>query len=191
MIPRRFGEGLSFEEYLNHCSMNVPTMRQNFEETQPDDEAHRYFHGLCRKMRPGSLKILVLSEDWCGDCVENVPIVAKLAYLFPVFDLRIFPRDENLDIMDGYLTGGKRVIPVVAFFDENGEEIGRFIERPARAHRFLEEYLREHVPRDESERKQIMYKARAELRRLYKEFLRDETISEMRSVLEKRFPGDS
>lgn len=188
MIPHRFQEGLSFEEYLRHSSMNVPTMRENFNETEPGQVSREYFEKLCRKLEPGAIRVLALSEDWCGDCVENVPIVAKLAHLYPVFELRIFPRDENLDIMDKYLTEGKRTIPVFVFFDEAGNEIGRFVERPAGAHRFLREFLGSHPARDETERKQIIYRARSELRKLYKAGLREETISEIRSILEQRYP---
>lgn len=187
MIPERFKEGLSFEEYLSRCSMNVPTMRQNFEETMPGPESHDFFRRLCQKMSPGSVRVLVLSEDWCGDCVENVPVVAKLASLYPVFDLRIFPRDENPDIMKRYLTEGKSIIPTVVFFDERGEEIGRFVERPQGAHRFLESYLRERAPKDDFERKQAIYRARAELRKLYRASLREETIREIATILRRRF----
>ncbi|HHY35674.1 MAG TPA: thioredoxin family protein [Firmicutes bacterium] len=188
MIPQRFQEGLSFEQYLTHSSMNVPTMRENFNETEPGQASAQYFEGLCRKLEPAAIRVLALSEDWCGDCVENVPIVAKLAHLYPVFELRIFPRDENLDIMDQYLTEGKRVIPVFVFFDEAGEEIGRFIERPKGAHRFLQEFMQSHPAQEEAERRQIIYRARSELRKLYKAGLREQTIGEIRSILEKRYP---
>ena len=58
------------------------------------------------------------------DCVENLPIVAKLASLYPLLELLVFSRDDNLDIMDLYLTDGKRVIPVLVFFDETGKKLG-------------------------------------------------------------------
>ena len=167
--------------------MNVPTMWENFEETQPGRVHARYFENLCERIEPGTVRVVALSEDWCGDCVENLPIMAKLARLYPVFDLRIFPRDENLDIMDEYLTGGKRVIPVFAFFDDAGDEIGRFIERPAAAHRFLREYLQSHPAQDELEKRRVIYEARAELRKLYKIGLRDETVSEIKAILERRY----
>ena len=62
----------------------------------------------------GHWHLLVLSEDWCGDAVNIVPIVAKLADGVSNMDLRILARDENLDIMDAHLTDGKsRSIPIV------------------------------------------------------------------------------
>ena len=61
---------------------------------------------------PGDWHLLVLSEDWCGDAVNTVPVVAKLAERCPNLDLRVLARDANLDIMDAHLTGRSRSIPV-------------------------------------------------------------------------------
>src|SRR4051794_12130558 len=61
----------------------------------------------------GAWHLLALSEDWCGDAVNTLPIVAKLAALTPNADLRVLARDENLDIMDAHLTGQSRSIPCV------------------------------------------------------------------------------
>ena len=53
----------------------------------------------------GRRHLLVLNEDWCGDSVNIVPIIAKLAESVSNMELRILRRDENLDIMDSHLTG--------------------------------------------------------------------------------------
>jgi hypothetical protein len=77
------------------------------------------------------LNVLVLAEDWCGDVIANLPIVARIAQESGKLNLRIFLRDQNLDLMDQYLKNGEfRSIPVFAFLDDNFNEIGRFIERP-------------------------------------------------------------
>jgi len=54
---------------------------------------------------------ILLSESWCGDAAQNVPIISKMADLSGHIELKILLRDENLDIMDNYLTGGARAIP--------------------------------------------------------------------------------
>ena len=64
----------------------------------------------------GHWHLLVVSEDWCGDSVNIVPILAKLTQSVTNMDMRILARDENLDIMDTHLTGGKsRSIPSAGF----------------------------------------------------------------------------
>jgi thiol-disulfide isomerase/thioredoxin len=177
----------SFDEYLEKADMNVPTMRQNLAEVIVSDEDHTYFSWLCSQKVPGSIKILAISESWCGDCVENLPVVAKLASLYPCFHLMVFSRDDNLDIMDKYLTDGKRTIPVFVFFDEAGEEIGRFIERPEAATAFLNQEMSKFNYLPEQERKKASYGVRTKLRKLYKSRFRNETIRAIRRILENRY----
>jgi len=183
--------GLSFEEYLEHADMNVPTMKENFQAVtvKPEDDA--FFMRLNEHLPQGSVTAVVLSESWCGDCTENVPVIAKLASLYPFIRVRIFPRDENLDIMDRYLTDGKRTIPVFVFFDENGEEIGRFIERPPGAHAFMDNARKKLEGLSPDEQKKGMYQARSDLRKLYRQGLYHETISMIRNILEKRYEPEN
>ncbi|MFA6654631.1 MAG: thioredoxin family protein [Bacillota bacterium] len=178
---------LSFSEYLDKAEMNAPTMKANYQEIEISPEDHEYFSRLSSKLERGAIKIVALSEPWCGDCVENLPIVAKLASLYPCFELLVFSRDDNLDIMDLYLTDGKRVIPVLVFFDETGKEIGRFIERPEGATKFLESEAEKYRSLPEEERKRAMYGVRAQLRKMYKTQFRDETVREIRRILENRY----
>ena len=81
---------------------------------------------------PSPLNVLALAEDWCGDVIANLPVLAVLARESGTLDIRIFLRDQNSDLMQRYLNQGKyESIPVFAFFDETFQEIGVFIERPA------------------------------------------------------------
>ena len=70
----------------------------------------------------GAWHLLALSEDWCGDAVNTVPVVAKLAALSPNVELRVLARDENLDLMDAHLTGTSRSIPIVILLDAEYRE---------------------------------------------------------------------
>ena len=79
----------------------------------------------------GEWHLLVLSEDWCGDAVNTVPVLAKLAELSPNLDLRILPRDANPDLMDAHLTGTSRAIPVVMALDAGYVERGWWGSRPS------------------------------------------------------------
>jgi hypothetical protein len=82
---------------------------------------------------------MVLSEPWCGDSAQSLPILAKLAGCTPHITLRILLRDENPDIMDQYLTDGTRGIPKLVAFDEQGDELFQWGPRPRGAR---EEFLR-------------------------------------------------
>lgn len=54
---------------------------------------------------------LLITESWCGDAANSVPIIAKLAELNEDVDLRIIMRDESTDLIDQFLTNGGRSIP--------------------------------------------------------------------------------
>ena len=79
---------------------------------------------------PGRWHLLVLSEDWCGDAVNTVPVVAKLVDATPNLELRVLARDANPDLMDAHLTNGTRSIPVVIALDEDFAEHGWWGPRP-------------------------------------------------------------
>ena len=75
--------------------------------------------------------LLVLLEAWCGDAVNTIPTIARLAELAPNLDLRVLARDENPDLMDAHRTGGTRSVPVVIVLDERFAECGWWGPRPA------------------------------------------------------------
>ena len=76
-------------------------------------------------------RLLVIVEDWCGDAVNSVPYLAKLAASVDHLELRVLPRDQNLDLMDRHLTHGKRSIPLLIALDDRGRERGVWGARPA------------------------------------------------------------
>lgn len=85
----------------------------------------------------GRWHLLVLSADWCGDAVNIVPVIARLAHLAPNIDLRILDRDANLDIMDAHRTGTSRSIPLFIALDESFVERGWWGPRPTVLQEFV------------------------------------------------------
>lgn len=76
---------------------------------------------------------MVLTEPWCGDSAQCMPCLEILAESNPNLTIRFLFRDDNLETMDKYLTGGKRSIPLVVAFDTEGDELFRWGPRPAEA----------------------------------------------------------
>ena len=61
---------------------------------------------------------LVLTEAWCGDAAQSIPVMNAMAMLNPVISLRLVLRDENPELMDRYLTNGvARSIPKLIGLD--------------------------------------------------------------------------
>lgn len=88
---------------------------------------------------PGRYRLVVLSEDWCGDAVNTVPVLAKLVEQTGNLELRLLGRDANPDIMDRYLTGTARSIPVVIVLTEDMRELGWWGPRPRALQQFVQE----------------------------------------------------
>lgn len=77
---------------------------------------------------------LVITEGWCGDAAQNVPIIEKIAAENPNIETRYVLRDENPELMDRYLTNNARSIPkLIALDAATFEEIGTWGPRPRAA----------------------------------------------------------
>jgi len=123
----RFATGMSYDAFKGQMTRNRERLEENERrvEIRPEDLAA--FRDL-----PRPLHVLVLAEDWCGDVIANLPVLARLARESGKLDVRVFLRDQNDDIMQAYLNQGQyKSIPVFVFFDGDFREIGHWIERPA------------------------------------------------------------
>lgn len=76
---------------------------------------------------------MVLTEAWCGDSAQSLPLIAKTATCNPLISMRILLRDENLDIIDQYLTDGTRAIPKLVALNQDGDELFQWGPRPKEA----------------------------------------------------------
>ena len=114
------------EAMLNYTDLNIARMNKWDKRFELEDDVKSLLHGIDRK------EIwLVLTEAWCGDAAHAVPVMAKMADINSNIDLRLVLRDENLELMDQYLTNGGRSIPKLIRFDaETGEELSTWGPRP-------------------------------------------------------------
>ena len=75
------------------------------------------------KNDPRDIHFLVLSESWCGDAAQSLPMVSKIAKCHPNWSMSIVSRDEHPVLMDAYLTNGGRSIPKVLILDNKTLEV--------------------------------------------------------------------
>ena len=73
---------------------------------------------------------ILISEAWCGDAAQIVPVIGKIAAQNSKIDLKIILRDEHLSIMDQYLTNGGRSIPKLICLDQDFQEVFVWGPRP-------------------------------------------------------------
>lgn len=78
---------------------------------------------------------LVLTEGWCGDAANIIPLFQKIAdHSKGKIKLRLLLRDENTVLMDNYLTDGGRAIPKVIMYNETFTELANWGPCPAVLH---------------------------------------------------------
>ncbi len=115
------------EELLAYGKLNAQRSSRIEKHSQLEEATIEAIKKVSRKML-----WLVISESWCGDAAQNLPVIYKMAQIKPeLIDLKIILRDEHLEIMDRYLTNGTRSIPKLICFDaESGEELFTWGPRP-------------------------------------------------------------
>jgi len=131
-LRERYRDAPTFEAMLGAVAKNVELWTAMWRYARVEDEYVQRVVSL-----PGSWHLLVLSEDWCGDAVNTLPIVARLAERCANVDLRVLARDANPDIMDAHLTGNSRSIPVIIVLDEAFEERAWWGPRPTVLQRWV------------------------------------------------------
>ncbi|MBE9598884.1 thioredoxin family protein [Pedobacter sp. MC2016-24] len=89
-------------------------------------------------------RLLVISEGWCGDAAQIVPLFDRIVGAFPNhFDLRFVLRDQNLPLIDAHLTNGGRAIPVLLVLSAAGEVIAKWGPRPQVLQSLLADWKKE------------------------------------------------
>lgn len=117
---------------------------------------------------------LVITEGWCGDAAQILPVINKMAEQNTKIDLRVVFRDENDDLMQMFLTNGTRSIPkLIVLNKETHEIITDFGPRPKDAKKLIQDYKEQHGIVDET--------AKTELQLWY---LHDKGLSTQNEILE-------
>lgn len=123
--------------------------------------------------RRAPVHLLAIAEDWCGDAVNALPVLAKLAAALRCVELRVLRRDEHPDLMDRYLTDGTRSIPIVIALDADFTPLGAWGPRPSP----LQAWVRAHRDRLSNEER---YR---EVRRWYAQDRGETTLREVLALI--------
>jgi hypothetical protein len=126
MMKDRWESAMTLEEFTDRAEANQELWRSMWKRVRVPAEFVERLGAL-----PAKRYLLVLVEDWCGDAVNTVPVLGRLAEAHPGLEMRVLRRDENLDLMDAHLSGSSRAIPVAIVLDEQFEELGWWGSRPA------------------------------------------------------------
>lgn len=117
---------------------------------------------------------LVISEGWCGDAAQILPVINKMAQYSEKIELKLVFRDENEDLINLFLTHGTKSIPKLIILDKNTLEVlGDFGPRPTQARQLIIDYKAKHGIVDEQ--------AKTDLQLWY---LHDKGLSTQKEILD-------
>ena len=121
---KRFNTGQTWKDYMAQMGDTRAKTEGNYANSKLTDEERKFFGSVS-----GVKYVVMLAENWCGDVHRNSPLIAHIVEAMPGAELRVFLRDQNVDLRDTFLNNGYQSIPVVVFFDKDWNEIGRWLER--------------------------------------------------------------
>ncbi|MDR7415740.1 MAG: thioredoxin family protein [Armatimonadota bacterium] len=122
----KFHQALPYHAFLDRYGTEVhrERWRRVYEAVTLTEEQQALLAGFQREM-----KLLVLAGTWCGDCVNQCPILQRFAEVTPRIELRFLERDEHPDVREELAINLGYRIPVVVFLSEDFAEVARYGER--------------------------------------------------------------
>ena len=157
------------EDLLKYSELNETRMNRLEKTIEVTNEVKTKLQNLDKKYI-----WLVLSEGWCGDAAQIVPVIHKMAEVTDKIELKIALRDDNDELMQHFLTNGGKAIPKLIVLDaENFHVLADWGPRPHDAKQLIIDYKATHGVVDET--------AKIELQKWY---LHDKGVSIQQEIVE-------
>ena len=132
------------EAMLNYTKLSLARMRRGLKTFKCNPEL------LDAATKSNHKNWLVISEAWCGDAGNIIPLIAKLAEQTEGVSLKVMLRDEHPEVMKNYLTNGGSSIPIFIAFDDDFNEVQHWGPRPKPAQDMVMENKKNAtIPHDE------------------------------------------
>jgi thiol-disulfide isomerase/thioredoxin len=127
------------EELTNYTSLNNARMRRLDKTIKISEETQTLFANYSK-----NVTCLVLTESWCGDAAQAMPVINKLAEIAPGVSMKVVLRDENTELMQHFLTNGGLSIPKLIVIDDASKVVlGQWGPRPTVATKMVMDYKTE------------------------------------------------
>ncbi|SET33667.1 Thiol-disulfide isomerase or thioredoxin [Oceanobacillus limi] len=140
-----YDQAISTDTYIESMEQHKDNLLHIYDHFTPPEDT-TFFQQLSKK----NLRVIALTEDWCGDAMLNIPILLRLAEKTNM-SVRMLLRDQNLELMDQYLTNGKsRSIPIFIFIDQDGNEVAKWGPRAEKIQAFFDN-AKENLPPNDTE----------------------------------------
>lgn len=181
-LASKFRTGLKPQQFIDSMEKNQEQFLAYYNGfVWEHEEDKEFFESLNNR---DDLRCLILASDWCGDVVRNIPVVFK-ALENSGIPVEVLVMEQNLDVMDQFLTMGGRSIPVVIIADTGGFVLGQWGPRPKHVQEVMIQFKQKNPDREAPDYNENMQAARAEMGRQYGEGNGYQTVvvKELRELL--------
>lgn len=131
-LHEKFEAALDWNGYLATDPDRASRWREFHEKVALDDAQRTLLAGFSRRMN-----VLCVSGIWCGDCVQQGPLLERIAEASPMIDLRWVDRDEHADLSERVKINAGLRVPTVIFMAEDFELLGWFGDRTLTRYRAM------------------------------------------------------
>ena len=145
-VSEDWAAGRSWDEYLGSVEKHADLWKHHWEHAEVDAGTRARLTDL-----PGVRRVLILTEDWCGDAVRSVPVIVRACHEAEGVEVRLLDIAGHADLMNRHLSKRAKAIPVAIVMDGEGNDLGWWGPRPAPLQAILRDRLRElgSPPKDE------------------------------------------
>jgi hypothetical protein len=119
---------------IEYAKLNIQRMERIYKTVVINGELVKKVKAITEKQT-----WICITEGWCGDAAQSIPLFERLAELNDNISFKIVLRDENLDLMDRNLTNGGRAIPIV-IATQNDQELWKWGPRPKSLQAIVDEF---------------------------------------------------
>ncbi|MDA9067056.1 thioredoxin family protein [Flavobacteriales bacterium] len=126
------------ESLVGYSKLNNSRMKRLDKTFKLDEEVKQKVKTIENKVT-----WVVLTEGWCGDAAQNIPIINKIAEENENIELKLVLRDENPELINEFLTNGNQSIPKLIQI-EDGKVTKKWGPRPSIATKMIADYKAEH-----------------------------------------------
>ena len=174
--------GLKPQQFIDSMEKNQELFLQMYNNFAWEHEEDRAFFESMNNR--DDLRCLILAADWCGDVARNVPVVFR-ALEHSGIPVEVLILEQNLDVMDQFLTMGGRAVPIVLFTDTGGFVLGQWGPRPKHVQAVMTRFKQENPDREAPDYKDKIGEVRTEMLRQYGEGTAYQTVivKELRELL--------
>ena len=138
------------EDLLNYSKLNDKRMDRLDKTLKISEET-----SSALKDFNNNYTFLVISEGWCGDAAQVLPVLNKIAESSSNIDLKIVLRDENEELMNKFLTNNSKSIPKIIVLDSANNVINSWGPRPSIATKMVQDYKTAHGVLDANFKKDL------------------------------------